>query len=268
MLDSSIEPLHKIGVAREVLRTIDDADGRLPDIRPAFAATMPATPTRLSCAASATQLQQQLERAVTSAFGPPFLIASLFALAALAAVAADEGCRAVTRSAAVDRLGSRRLGGPRARLRRTRRRPLHPHPRGRPLRAARVALTARAPSRRSSRSRSRRPTGQPAISASSREELVLALGSESDLDRFAAKHGISREDAESAIRDGLVRAIDDAEQANAISGGTAGRSARDRDPAADRARPRRPSRGIGPAALLTSAEAPARQPPRPTPSRS
>lgn len=56
----------------------------------------------------------------------------------------------------------------------------------------------------------------------SREELVLALGSESDLDRFAGKHGVSREDAESAIRDGLVRAIDDAERANAIGGGTAG----------------------------------------------
>ena len=55
----------------------------------------------------------------------------------------------------------------------------------------------------------------------SREELVLALGSESDLDRFAAKHGLSRGDAESAIRDGLVRAIDDGQQANAISGDTA-----------------------------------------------
>ena len=38
VLDSSIEPLHKLGVAQEVLRTIDAADGRLPDIRPAFAA--------------------------------------------------------------------------------------------------------------------------------------------------------------------------------------------------------------------------------------
>ena len=56
----------------------------------------------------------------------------------------------------------------------------------------------------------------------SREELVLALGSESDLDRFAANHGLSRGDAESAIRDGLVRAIDDGEQANAIGSGTAG----------------------------------------------
>ena len=54
----------------------------------------------------------------------------------------------------------------------------------------------------------------------SREELVLALGNESDLDRFAAKHGLSRGDAESAIRDGLVRAIDDGQQANAISGDT------------------------------------------------
>jgi hypothetical protein len=56
----------------------------------------------------------------------------------------------------------------------------------------------------------------------SREELVLALGSEADLGRFADEHGVSREKAESAIRDGLVRAVDDAEQADAIGGGTAG----------------------------------------------
>jgi hypothetical protein len=55
----------------------------------------------------------------------------------------------------------------------------------------------------------------------SREELVLALGSESDLERFAAKNGISHADAESAIRDGLVRAIDDGEQADAIGSATA-----------------------------------------------
>ena len=51
---------------------------------------------------------------------------------------------------------------------------------------------------------------------------MLALGSESDLDRFAAKQGLSGDEAESAIRDGLVRAIDDAERANAIGGSTAG----------------------------------------------
>ncbi len=56
----------------------------------------------------------------------------------------------------------------------------------------------------------------------SREELVLALGSESDLDRFAGKHGVARGEAEAAIREGLLRAIDDAEQAQALGGGTAG----------------------------------------------
>jgi hypothetical protein len=55
----------------------------------------------------------------------------------------------------------------------------------------------------------------------SREELVLAVGSESDLDHFAAKHGLSRGDAETAVREGLVRAIDDGEQANAVNSGTA-----------------------------------------------
>jgi hypothetical protein len=56
----------------------------------------------------------------------------------------------------------------------------------------------------------------------SREELVLALGSESDLNRFADEHRVSHDEAESAVREGLVRAIDDAEHADAIGGGTAG----------------------------------------------
>jgi hypothetical protein len=55
----------------------------------------------------------------------------------------------------------------------------------------------------------------------SREELLLALGSGKDLDRFVAKHGVSREGTEGAIRHGLVRAIDDAEQRGAIGKTTA-----------------------------------------------
>jgi len=56
----------------------------------------------------------------------------------------------------------------------------------------------------------------------SREDLVLALGGESDLNRFAEQHGVSRDEAENAVRRGLVRAIDDAERADAIGGSTAG----------------------------------------------
>ena len=55
----------------------------------------------------------------------------------------------------------------------------------------------------------------------SREELVLALRSDASLDTFAEEHGITREEAEGAVRDGLERAVDDAERAGAISGLTA-----------------------------------------------
>lgn len=55
----------------------------------------------------------------------------------------------------------------------------------------------------------------------SREELVLALRSDESLDAFADEHGISREDAEQAVREGLDRAVDDAKQAGALSGFTA-----------------------------------------------
>lgn len=50
----------------------------------------------------------------------------------------------------------------------------------------------------------------------SREELVLALRDEETLDRFAAAQGISRAQAEAAMRRGLVRAVDDAEHAGVL----------------------------------------------------
>ena len=56
----------------------------------------------------------------------------------------------------------------------------------------------------------------------SREELVLALRSVDDLDRLAAKEGKSRDELESALRDGLVRAVGQAENEDLIGGSTAG----------------------------------------------
>jgi hypothetical protein len=55
----------------------------------------------------------------------------------------------------------------------------------------------------------------------SREDLVLALADDPSLDAFAAEHGISRTDAERAVRDGLVRAVADAEAAGALAEGEA-----------------------------------------------
>jgi len=56
----------------------------------------------------------------------------------------------------------------------------------------------------------------------SREELVLALRSDAALDSFATKHDVDKADAEQAVKDGLLRAIDDAEAAGALPGLVAG----------------------------------------------
>jgi hypothetical protein len=49
-----------------------------------------------------------------------------------------------------------------------------------------------------------------------REDLVLAVRDEEALEEFADENGISRDEAEQAVADGLKRSIDDAEEAGAI----------------------------------------------------
>jgi hypothetical protein len=50
----------------------------------------------------------------------------------------------------------------------------------------------------------------------SREEIVLALANSESRDRFAREHGISNERLEQLVREGLLQAIDDAEQADSL----------------------------------------------------
>lgn len=86
LLDSRVPPLDKLRVAEDVFRSIDRANGRLPDVRTAFVGRFdgPAGPEYRRVAG---RLQDQLERAVTSAFGWPFLLASGLALLGVGAVA-------------------------------------------------------------------------------------------------------------------------------------------------------------------------------------
>jgi AcrR family transcriptional regulator len=51
----------------------------------------------------------------------------------------------------------------------------------------------------------------------SREEMVLALANSDSRERFAREHGISDERLEQLVRDGLMRAIDDAVEADALN---------------------------------------------------
>jgi hypothetical protein len=56
----------------------------------------------------------------------------------------------------------------------------------------------------------------------SREEMVLALADRESRERFARQHGISDQRLEELVRAGLLRAIDDAEGADAIDSTVAG----------------------------------------------
>ena len=77
-----------------------------------------------------------------------------------------------------------------------------------PTRARRVTGATRKASRRSpSRSPSRASTERPASSTSRARSR----------DRFAQEHGISDERLEQLVREGLLRAIDDAEEAGALN---------------------------------------------------
>ncbi len=55
-----------------------------------------------------------------------------------------------------------------------------------------------------------------------REELVLALRSVDELDQLAEKEGKSRDELEESLRDGLERAVGQAEQERLIGDSTAG----------------------------------------------
>jgi hypothetical protein len=55
----------------------------------------------------------------------------------------------------------------------------------------------------------------------SREDVVLAFDSREDLERFARQHGIDGDELDEVVRSGLLRAIDDAAQAEALDSGIA-----------------------------------------------
>ena len=55
-----------------------------------------------------------------------------------------------------------------------------------------------------------------------REDLVLALRSVDELEQLADREGRSRDELEDALRAGLVRAVDEAEQEGLVGGSTAG----------------------------------------------
>ena len=83
VLDSSIPPLDKLGVAQDVLALVRAADREVPDVRKAFEER----PDDEEYRTLEERLVSELDRAVTAAFSRPFLLAALLALAALVPIA-------------------------------------------------------------------------------------------------------------------------------------------------------------------------------------
>ena len=85
VLDSEIPPLDKLGVAQVVLAEVDRANevGELPDVERAF----DGRPDDDEWRSLIEGLQEELDRAVTSAFSGPFLLAAALTLCALVPVA-------------------------------------------------------------------------------------------------------------------------------------------------------------------------------------
>jgi len=83
VLDSPLQPLLKIDVAKRISDTLGNQDGKVPVIDSAFRPE-PDNPTdRAAFDQLHTDLQDQLDRAATHAFSPSFLIAALLGLLAL-----------------------------------------------------------------------------------------------------------------------------------------------------------------------------------------
>jgi predicted MFS family arabinose efflux permease len=79
VLDSRISPLEKVAVARDILVAVNEAEdeARIPDVADVIGDDDPDRADLIS------ELQQQLDRAVTHAFSNSFLVAALLGLAAL-----------------------------------------------------------------------------------------------------------------------------------------------------------------------------------------
>ena len=87
VLDSRIPPLAKLGVAQDVLAEVDRANdaGELPNVQRALGSRTQNSDEEWTSLVAG--LQDQLDRAVTSAFSGPFLLAAALALAALVPLA-------------------------------------------------------------------------------------------------------------------------------------------------------------------------------------
>jgi MFS family permease len=83
LLDARLPPGTKVEIAKAIGRQIDRADGRLPDISPAFRAVEPPANRGPAYRTLETDLEEEVDKAATHAFSEAFLLAGALALLSL-----------------------------------------------------------------------------------------------------------------------------------------------------------------------------------------
>jgi MFS family permease len=227
VLDADLPPRTKIELGREIAALVDASGGEVTDLSPAFERVQPPPEARADYARLEAALEDEVDRAATSAFGPVFLVAGGLALLALIPIGLGAGTRrergglavlAAAGAASAGLIGAQlALGGG----------SYEPQPVADPCRPRaaqqadtlqRIALSAL--------------DGAACRLRVTREELVVALATEESREAFARAHGIRDAELEEAVRAGLGRAIDEEARRGTLSPLEAGllREARNRVP--------------------------------------
>jgi hypothetical protein len=83
LLDSDLDATTKIDVGLALAAELDTATNEVPDVGPAFAAARPAAGEAAQLAALRARVEEELDRAATTAFERSFLVAAILSLLAL-----------------------------------------------------------------------------------------------------------------------------------------------------------------------------------------
>jgi MFS family permease len=216
ILDARLSPQTKIALGAAVADQIERADGRLPALAPAFDAVTPPPEARGEYASLERRLAEEVDKAATHAFSAAFLIAAAIALLAVAPIVAGRtragrgGLLAVVLAAASSAgLAAAYLAFGGARYE--------------PLDVADPCAARPIEQLRQRSGAVLERIGLSTLDGAAcrlrvpREDLALALAGEDSRAEFAARHRISEDEIDEAVRSGLRRAIEDAARLDMIS---------------------------------------------------
>ena len=216
LLDAELDPETKIELGTEIGEQVDGADGRLPEIGPAFAVVAEGASgtERSQLAVVEADLGAEIEKAATHAFMWPFIGTAVFALLAIAPMLAGAGrVGAIGAPVLLAAGGGLALVTVYAALGGGAYKPLEP---------ADPCLT-----RSAELLESRglvEGIGLSALDGAAcelgvgREELTIALADEGSRAEFAERLGLDEAEIEAAVRAGLLRAVEDAESSGRLGG--------------------------------------------------